>query len=143
MAFDLTEPDALRSEINVTPLVDVMLVLLVVFMVVTPLVRREIPVDLPRTETSREAEQEVQITLTATADGRILLDGEPLDEAGLADRLRARYVTRPDRTIFLAADRRLSYSRVVDLIDVCRAAGVERIGIVTKDPAPDEVAPRD
>ena len=123
------------ADINVTPLVDVMLVLLVVFMVVAPLLRREIPVDLPRTESSRDADAGAQIVLTATADGRVLLDGEPVADADLPDRLRARYATHPDRLIYLAADRSLPYRRVVDLMDVCRAAGAERIGIVTQERA--------
>ena len=138
MAFDLTDADELRSEINITPLVDVMLVLLVIFMVVTPLLRREVPVELPRTETGREAAPQTRMTLTATADGRLLLDGEAWTDAELPERLRAAYAARADKTIFLAADRGLPYSRVVDLMDTCRGAGIERIGIVTGQRKADE-----
>jgi biopolymer transport protein ExbD len=134
MTFDQTDVDELRSEINVTPLVDVMLVLLVVFMVVTPLLRREVPVELPAAATSRDAGTEAQVLLTATGDGGLLLDGVPLAESELAERLHTRYASHADRTIFLAADRGLPYSRVVDLMDACRGAGVERIGIVTQQP---------
>jgi biopolymer transport protein ExbD len=77
--------------------------------------------------------------LTATADGRLLLEGEPIPETDPADRLRAVYAGRPDRTIYLAADRSLVYSRVVDLMDACRSAGVERIGIVTRWRTPTDV----
>src|SRR5262245_7112694 len=135
MTLDLEdEGDELRCDINVTPLVDVMLVLLVIFMVVTPLLQREVPVDLPLAVTGREAESAVQVTLTATAEGGILLDGEPVTDGALPERLRDLYATRTDHTVFLAADRGLPYSRVVDLMDVCRIAGVERIGVLTKGP---------
>jgi biopolymer transport protein ExbD len=89
MTLDLEdEGDGLRSEINVTPLVDVMLVLLVIFMVVTPLLQRDVPVDLPLAVTGREAESPAQVTFTATAGGGILLDGEPVTDAALPERLR-------------------------------------------------------
>ena len=137
MAFQTTaDDDDLRCEINVTPLVDVMLVLLVIFMVVTPLLRREVPVDLPVAATSQDADAPAQVTLSATAEGTVLLDGQPVAEGELAERVRAAMESRADRTLFLAADRSLPYSRVVDLMDACRAAGVERIGVVTKTAPP-------
>jgi biopolymer transport protein ExbD len=139
MAMHVADEDELRADINVTPLVDVMLVLLVIFIVVTPLLKRDVPVDLPLAETSRESRASGQVTLTAIADGRLLLDGEPLAEDALEPTLSALYAQRTDKTIFLAADRSLVYDRVVALMDACRAAGVERIGVVTgaeKKPAP-------
>jgi biopolymer transport protein TolR len=131
MAIHIADEDELRADINVTPLVDVMLVLLVIFLVVTPLLKRDVPVDLPLAETSRESRTSGQVTLTATADGGLLLDEQPVAEDALGPTLRALYAQRPDKTIFLAADRSLVYDRVVALMDACRAAGVERIGVVT------------
>jgi biopolymer transport protein TolR len=138
MAIDTSESEELRADINVTPLVDVMLVLLVIFMVVTPLLKREVPIDLPVATTSREAGVSGQVTLTILADGGLLLDDVPIAGEVAEETLRALYATRGDRTIFLAADRGLSYGRVVEMMDVCRAAGVERIGVVTRPPGQSE-----
>jgi biopolymer transport protein ExbD len=122
-----------HAEINVTPLVDVVLVLLVIFMVVTPLLKQEAPVDLPITEKSEPAAEERQLTLTIAADGGLLLDGEALARDRLAERLESVLRDRPDKTLFLAADKSLSYSAVVEIIDACRAAGVTTIGLVTQN----------
>jgi biopolymer transport protein ExbD len=135
MASTTSEGDELKSDINVTPLVDVMLVLLVIFMVVTPLLKQRLPVELPLAEHSQEAQETSQMTLVAAADGTLFLNEQPIAAEALDDTLRALYAERADKTIFLEADRSLPYSRVVDLMDVCRAAGVERIGVVTKKPA--------
>jgi biopolymer transport protein TolR len=127
VTFDTDQDDELQASINVTPLVDVLLVLLVVFMVVTSMLKHDLPVDLPATATGRDAEAPPdQMTLTATADGRLLVNGTVIEESGLAAAVAGRPV------VFLEADRTLSYARVVDLMDACRAAGVERIGIVTR-----------
>jgi biopolymer transport protein TolR len=128
---DGLEADALKSEINVTPLVDVMLVLLVIFMVVAPLLRRDLPVELPFAEHVKTAPTTDQVTLSAAADGSLALNGNPVTEGALGETLRAFYARRADRTIFLAADRALPYSRVVDLLDACRAAGVDHVGVLT------------
>jgi len=133
----LVENDELKSEINVTPLVDVMLVLLVIFMAVTPLLRRALPLELPIAEHAANASSPTQVTLTAAADGRLALDEEPVEESGLEARLRALFASRTEKTIFLAADRSLFYSRVVDLMDVCRMAGIERIGVITRKAKPE------
>jgi biopolymer transport protein TolR len=135
MAISLGESDELKSDINVTPLVDVMLVLLVIFMVVTPLLKQQLPVELPLAEHSHEAEETSQVTLVAAADGSLMLNEQPVSDAALDGSLRDLYAARADKTIFLEADRSLPYSRVVDLMDSCRAAGVERIGVVTKKAA--------
>ena len=135
MASSISEGEDLKSDINVTPLVDVMLVLLVIFMVVTPLLKQQVPIELPLAEHSREAQETSQVTLIAAADGTLLLNEQPITAEGLDAALHDLYAARPDKTIFLEADRSLPYSRVVDLMDACRAAGVERIGVVTKKPA--------
>ena len=132
MAISVSDSDELKSDINVTPLVDVMLVLLVIFMVVTPLLKQQVPVELPLAEHSREPQESSQVTLVAAADGTLVLDERPITAEALDTALHDVYAARPDKTIFLEADRSLPYSRVVDLMDACRAAGVERIGIVTR-----------
>jgi biopolymer transport protein ExbD len=128
--------DDLKAEINVTPLVDVVLVLLIIFMVVTPLLKQEVPIELPIADNSRSAEEASQVTLSLAADGRKLLNGVEVPEGELVARLTAMYADRPDKTIFLEADRGLSHGRVVDLMDDCRAAGIARIGIITKKEVP-------
>ncbi len=126
----------LHADINVTPLVDVMLVLLVIFMVVTPLLRLKVPIELPLAKTSEDAKTErAQVTLSAAADGTVQLNGSPVARDGLEAALKGLYATRTDRTIFLEADRNLQYAVVVDLMDACRAAGVERIGVLTRKPS--------
>ncbi len=125
-----------RAEINVTPLVDVVLVLLVIFMVVTPLLKQETPVELPVTKTSETASETRQLTLTIAADGSLTLDGEPLARDRLGERLQSIFESRTDRTLFLAADKSLSYASVVDVIDACREAGVTAIGLVTQRAQP-------
>jgi biopolymer transport protein TolR len=125
--------DGYRAEINVTPLVDVVLVLLVIFMVVTPLLKQEAPVDLPITQNSQAPDQARQLTLRIAADGGLTLDGEALSLDRLGERLTAVFANRTDKTVFLAADRSLSYAAVVEVIDACRAAGVTTIGLVTKN----------
>jgi biopolymer transport protein ExbD/biopolymer transport protein TolR len=136
MASTTSEGDELKSDINVTPLVDVMLVLLVIFMVVTPLLKQQVPVELPLAEHSHEAQETSQVTLAAFADGTLFLNEQLIAAEALDGALHNLYAERFDKTIFLEADRSLPYSRVVDLMDACRAAGVERIGVVTKKPAP-------
>ena len=119
--------DDLQATINVTPLVDVLLVLLVIFMVVTPMLKRDLPIDLPVAANADERIEPDDLTLTATGDGKLLVNGREIAESGLADAVRDRPV------VFLEADRSLSYARVVDLLDACRSAGVARIGVVTRE----------
>jgi biopolymer transport protein ExbD len=129
---DLGGGGGLRCDINVTPLVDVMLVLLVIFMVVTPMLRLELPIDLPQTKSGTATEQAEQVTLTAGTDGVLLLDGAPVAKDALEATIRERFAQRDDRIIFLEADRNLPYADVVDLMDTCRTAGIERIGVLTR-----------
>lgn len=141
MAVRATSNDELKAEINVTPLVDVVLVLLVVFMVVTPLLKQEVPIELPLAEHSRGADDAAQVTVSLAADGRALVNGDEVPRAELVDRLTAMYAARLDKTIFLEADRGLSHGAVVDLMDDCRAAGIVQIGVVTKKAPTDGAAP--
>ena len=132
MAVRLGSSEELQSEINITPLVDVVLVLLVIFMVVTPLLKQEVPIELPLADNSRAAQDLTQLTLTIAADGGVLLNSQPMLREALATQLQAIYAERADKTIFLEADRNLSYGQVVDVMDDCKAAGVTAIGVVTK-----------
>lgn len=132
MAMQLGRNDELQAEINITPLVDVVLVLLVIFMVVTPLLKQEVPLELPIADNSRSAQDLAQLTLTLASDGGVFLNGQPLLRETLVTQLEAIYAARTEKTIFLEADRRLSYGDVVNVMDDCKAAGVTTIGIITK-----------
>ncbi len=141
MAVRPSSDEELKAEINVTPLVDVVLVLLIIFMVVTPLLKQEVPIELPLAEQSRGAEDAGQVTVSLAADGRRLINGEEVPADTLVERLTAMYAERPQKTIFLEADRTLSHGAVVDLMDDCRAAGIVQIGVITKKEAPAAAAP--
>jgi biopolymer transport protein ExbD len=136
MAVNASSNDDLKAEINVTPLVDVVLVLLIIFMVVTPLLKQEVPIDLPIADNSRGAEDHSQVTVSVAADGRTLINGVEVPSHDLVPRLQAMYADRADKTIFLEADRGLPHGRIVDLMDDCRQAGIARIGVITKKETP-------
>jgi biopolymer transport protein ExbD len=135
MAIDLREDEELKSDINVTPLVDVVPVLLVIFMVVTPLIKQEVPVELPLAESSHQTQDLSQVILTVRADDSLLLNHETVPRQELTARLAAISATRNDKTIFLEADRSLLYDCVVQGMDKCRAAGMTTIGVITQKPA--------
>ncbi len=134
MAMTTGDFDEMRADINVTPLVDVVLVLLVILLLVAPMLKEEVPVELPIAAHGRDDETVATPTLTVAADGAVSLDGAPLPSDDLATRLRPIFDRRADKTIMLAAARSLPYARVVEVMDACRAAGVERIGVVTVPP---------
>jgi biopolymer transport protein ExbD len=124
--------DELKSDINVTPLVDVMLVLLVIFMAVAPLLRLELPVELPSARTGREADDQLRrATVSVAADGSLRIDGAPVAAAELQAALVATLGTSTERAIVLEADRAAAYGAVVVVMDAARAAGIERIGVAT------------
>ncbi len=130
----LSDSDELRAEINVTPLVDVVLVLLVILLLVAPLLKEEVPIELPLATHALEEHDEATPTLSVASDGSVSFEGTPLASDDLAVRLGAIYASRPDKTLMLAAARTLPYARVVEVLDACRAAGIERIGVRTAPP---------
>jgi biopolymer transport protein TolR len=123
----------LLSEINVTPLVDVMLVLLVIFMVTTPMLHRATDVDLPRAARS-EVRDDERLTLTLTRDGRIRLNGQEIPRQALVERLRA--VAGGERTLHFRGDAQVPYGLVIEVMDAVKAAGIETVGMVTQPPTP-------
>jgi biopolymer transport protein ExbD len=126
--------EELRAEINVTPLVDVVLVLLVILLLVAPFLDEEVPVELPIAANAEARGEAVTPTLTVAADGSLTFEGDAIPSDRIAERLSAIYAGRAEKTIMLSADRSLTYARVVEIMDACRAAGIERIGIVTVPP---------
>jgi biopolymer transport protein ExbD len=127
---------AVRPTMNVTPLVDVVLVLLIIFMVMTPLMTRVLSVHVPTrvkaAEEPRAAEQEVQVVLTVRADGSIFLNEEEVSRADLADKLRRVFAARADQTLFFDADGDAPYGRAVEVLDVARGIGLSTIAVLTE-----------
>jgi biopolymer transport protein ExbD len=117
------------GEINVTPLVDVVLVLLLVFMVTAPMMSRGIDVSLP-VANQPQIPPEDRITVSVGADNRILVGDQPVNIVLLEDKIRALVGGRADAVVYLRADERLVYGNVIKVVDVIKRAGVDRIGFV-------------
>ena len=128
---------AALSEINITPFVDVVLVLLIVFMVAAPLLTVGVPIQLPKTAaTAQPTEKEAPLTITLAPDGKTVLQKTEIDEADLIPKLQAVAAERTDRKIYLRADGSITYSRVAQIMGALNAAGFRNIGLVTDPDGP-------
>ncbi|MEJ7931575.1 biopolymer transporter ExbD [Ramlibacter sp. AN1015] len=123
------------SDINVTPLVDVMLVLVVIFILTAPLLASSIRLDLPSSEAARPAEAAASVAVALDAQGGLFIDGQPVDLPQLATRLSEAAAARPDTEVQLRADRSVPYGRVVEIMGAAQQAGLNRIGFVAEAPA--------
>jgi biopolymer transport protein TolR len=128
---------AAMSEINVTPFVDVMLVLLIIFMVAAPLLTVGVPIELPKTAaTALPTEQEEPLTITMAADGRLLIQTQDVAEGELIPKLQAIAAERTSDKIFLRADGTIPYARVAQVMGALNAGGFRNIGLVTDTDGP-------
>jgi biopolymer transport protein TolR len=127
------------AEINVTPFVDVMLVLLIVFMVTAPLLTVGVPVDLPKTKAPALGQDREPLSITVRKDGAIFLQKEQVPEASLVDRLTAIASNGYNQRIFVRGDTQVNYGKVMEVMGVLAAAGFTHIGLVTDvvKPKPD------
>jgi biopolymer transport protein TolR len=133
----------LLTEINVTPLVDVMLVLLVIFMVTTPMLQRGTDVELPKAA-SADVKEEERLTLTLTRESRVFLNNEEVPRGALVSRLKALVGGRKDRVVYFRGDAAVPYGTVIEVMDALKGAGIETVGMVTEQPrgARADAAPR-
>jgi len=125
------------SEINVTPLVDVMLVLLIIFMVTAPLMQSGIGVNLPQAETV-SAPAEEGLTLTITKDRYIHIENSAINQFLLEQKLKEYFFGKEKKIVFLRADESINYGFVIHIMDIIKKAGVEVLGLVSEPPEPNK-----
>jgi len=123
------------SQINVTPLVDVMLVLLVIFMVTAPIIQQGVQVNLPQAKAGAIPGKEEQLVVAITRSGKIYLNDNPMTLAELGLKLRAIRQLRQDREVYLRADQDVRYGIVMRTIAEIKQAGIEKLGMVTRPPS--------
>lgn len=124
------------SDINVTPLVDVMLVLLVIFIITAPLMASSIKLDLPRTDAGQPNETPKFVSLVVDAAGKVFLNDQPVTPDELATGLAKAAADSRDTEVQLRADQTVPYGKVVELMGIANKAGLSRIGFVTEAPRP-------
>ena len=124
-----------NSNINVTPMVDVMLVLLIIFMVITPMLQNKVAIDMAKVENATampDADKDDAIVVAVTRDGAVFLGQNKVDPSQLGGLVRDKLADKTDKTIYVRADARAQYKAVEDAIDDVRTAGVEEVGLLTQ-----------
>ncbi|HUO06249.1 MAG TPA: protein TolR [Candidatus Binataceae bacterium] len=139
MAFEPGQRGQFVSQINVTPLVDVMLVLLVIFMVTAPIIQQGVEVSIPKVKAAALPGKEEQFVVSITRPGDVYLNDTKISTDALTQKLKAISEERPDRQVFIRADANVAYGKVIGTMAAIKAAGVENVGMVTEMPesAPD------
>ncbi len=134
MAFEAGQRGSLVSQINVTPLVDVMLVLLVIFMVTAPIIQQGVEVNVPKVKAAPLPGEEQQFVVSITRDNQIYLNDTRMDAGELTEKLAAISAERPDRQVFVRADEDVAYGEVIRTMAAIKAAGIQNVGMVTAMP---------
>ena len=128
---------ALTSDINVTPLVDVCLVLLIIFMVVTPMLQKGVPVNLPVTEDPEKTpDTDKQLQISVRSDGSVYLGPNVVRKDQVESQLKEIFERTPDREIAVKGDRQVKYGDVLDVLKACREVGFNDVGLVTQPKSP-------
>ena len=130
--FASDDDDGLMNEINMTPLVDVMLVLLIVFMVTIPVIRHAVKVDLPHASSQKEETRPVQVNVSVQADGTVLWDEQKVNDDELRAKIEQAAKTSPQPEMHLNADRKVAYEKVAQVMSAAQAGGLTKIGFVTQ-----------
>ena len=133
-----------NSDINVTPMVDVMLVLLIIFMVITPMLQKGVSVDLAKVNSPNpmpDADKEDALLVAVQRDGKVFFGTEVIDVNQLTDKVKDRLANRTDKRVFLKADARAKFGAVVEVVDNVRAAGVDQLGLLTDQKKAGALAP--
>jgi len=124
------------SEINVTPMVDVMLVLLIIFIVITPMLSKGISVDMAKTKNPiamQAADREDAVLVAISRDGKVYLGTDQMAADSLPPRVKDLLTNKLDKTVYVRSDARAKYEKVVEVIDNLRAAGVDQLGLLTEE----------
>ncbi|HVM94574.1 MAG TPA: biopolymer transporter ExbD [Terriglobales bacterium] len=133
-----------NSDINVTPMVDVMLVLLIIFMVVTPMLQHGVTVDMAKVnnpEQMPDADKEDALLVAVMRDGSVFFGTDKVAAADLTEKIKDRLASRTDKRVFLKADARAKFGAVVEVVDNVRAAGVDQLGLLTDQKKAGALAP--
>jgi biopolymer transport protein TolR len=128
------EGKKVNSDINVTPMVDVMLVLLIIFMVVTPMLQKGVSVDMAKVnnpEQMPDADKEDALLVSVTRDGMVYFGSDQISIDALTTKVKDRLANKPDKRVYVKADMRARYGGVVQVVDAVRAAGVDDLGLLT------------
>lgn len=129
------EGKKVNSNINVTPMVDVMLVLLIIFMVITPMLNNKVNVDLPKADAAvvmEDANKEDAVTVAVTRDGRVFLGGDQVTLDDMGSKISAKLENKTNKEVFFRGDMRANYGKVMDAVDGIRSAGVSQLGLLTE-----------
>jgi biopolymer transport protein ExbD/biopolymer transport protein TolR len=129
------EGGKVNANINVTPMVDVMLVLLIIFMVITPMLQNKVAIDMAKVENPTampDADKEDAIVVAVTRDGNVFLGQDKVDPSQLGTLVQDKLADKTDKAIYVRADARAQYRAVEDAIDNVRTAGVEEVGLLTQ-----------
>jgi len=132
MAVNVGGKGEVQSEPNVVPLCDVLLVLLIIFMVVTPLLQKGVDVRLPTALNTISMPENPDVVLAIKKDGKIYINEDEATEDNLQILLEEAFLTVPEKKIYLKADQELEYGKIIDIINIIKNAGVEIVGIITE-----------
>jgi biopolymer transport protein ExbD len=130
-SVSMSNKEEVRSEPNVVPLCDVLLVLLIIFMVVTPLVQKGVDVKLPSALNTASMPDTPDVVLAVKKDGTLYVNQTKVTMENLQNALEEAFLTVSEKKLYIKADQDLEYGKIVDLIDVMREAGIEIVGIIT------------
>ncbi len=124
-----------NSNINVTPMVDVMLVLLIIFMVITPMLQKGVSVNMAKTNSPTpmpDADKEDSLLVAVTHDGKVYFGSDQVNPDDLTSKVKDRIANKTDKRVFIKADARARYGKVVEVVDDIRSAGVDEVGLLTE-----------